>query len=110
MVSLSSGDYQMSKRQIENMLQDFFGVELALGTVVNLEQATSEAIAAPVAEVAKAIQNIRSHGGGTDGVDSTPSRTVNAYKIDKESALFGMQPSERRVRGLQRRRCQRDAR
>jgi transposase len=56
MVSLSSGDYQMSKRQIENMLEDFFGVEIALGTVANLEQAISEAIAAPVEEVAKAIQ------------------------------------------------------
>lgn len=56
MVALSSGDYQMSKRKIENMLEDFFGVELALGTVSNLEQATSEAIAAPVEEIARAIQ------------------------------------------------------
>ena len=56
MVSLSSGDYQLSKRKIENMLEDFFGVEIALGTVANLEQATSEAIAAPVEEVAQAIQ------------------------------------------------------
>jgi transposase len=56
LVAVSSGDYQMSKRKIENMLEDFFGVEIALGTVANLEQTTSEAIAAPVEEVAQAIQ------------------------------------------------------
>jgi transposase len=46
----------MSKREIEQMVEDFFGVPISLGSVANLEQATSEAIAAPVAEVAKAIQ------------------------------------------------------
>ena len=55
-VALSSGAYKMSKREIEQMVEDFFGVPISLGSITNLEQATSEAIAAPVAEVAQAIQ------------------------------------------------------
>jgi transposase len=55
-VSVCSGAYRMSKRAIEELVEDFFGVPIALGSVVNLEQATSQAIEAPVAEVARAIR------------------------------------------------------
>lgn len=56
MVSLCSGDYKMSKREIERLVEDFFGIPIALGSISDLEQATSEAIAVPVAQVAQAIQ------------------------------------------------------
>jgi transposase len=55
-VALSSGAYKMSKREIEQMVEDFFGVPISLGSIANLEQATSEALAVPVAQVAQAIQ------------------------------------------------------
>ena len=55
MVSLCSGDYRMSKREIERLVEDFFGIPIALGSISNLEQSTSEAIAAPVEQVATAI-------------------------------------------------------
>jgi len=55
-VSVCSGAYRMSKRAIEELVEDFFGVPIALGSVANLEQATSEALSAPVAEVAHAIR------------------------------------------------------
>ena len=56
MVSVCSGDYRMSKRAIEGLVEDFFEVPIALGSIANLEQATSEAIAGPVEEVARAIR------------------------------------------------------
>jgi transposase len=56
MVSLCSGDYRMSKREIEQLVEDFFSVPIALGSISNLEQATSEAIAAPVENVAQAMR------------------------------------------------------
>lgn len=56
MVSLCSGDYRMSKRATEHLVEDFFSVPIALGSISNLEQATSEAIAAPVEEVGQAIK------------------------------------------------------
>lgn len=56
MVSVCSGAYRMSKRQIEELIEDFFGVPIALGSIANLEQATSEAVAAPVDEVARTIR------------------------------------------------------
>ena len=55
-VSVSSGAYRLSKRSIEEMVHDFFGIEVSLGTIANLEQVTSEALAKPVEEVAQAIQ------------------------------------------------------
>jgi transposase len=54
-VSVCSGDYRLSKREIELLIEDFFGVPIALGSIANLEQATSEAIATPVEEVARAF-------------------------------------------------------
>ena len=56
MVSVCSGAYRMSKRGIEELVEDFFDVPIALGSIANLEQATSEAVAAPVAEVARVIR------------------------------------------------------
>jgi hypothetical protein len=37
-------------------VEDFFSVPIALGSISNLEQATSEAIAAPVENVAQAMR------------------------------------------------------
>ena len=48
LVSLLSGAYRLSKRQIQQLLWDGFGVEMALGTVSQLEQAISQALAHPV--------------------------------------------------------------
>jgi transposase len=56
MVSVCSGAYRMSKRGIEELIEDFFDVPIALGSVANLEQATSDAVAAPVEEIARAIR------------------------------------------------------
>jgi len=56
-VAVCSGAYKLSKRETEELIEDFFGVPISLGSVANLEQATSEAIAAPVHEVAQAIQH-----------------------------------------------------
>ena len=48
LVSLLSGAYRLSKRQIQQLLSDGFGVEMALGTVGQLEQVISQALARPV--------------------------------------------------------------
>ena len=54
-VAVCSGDYRLSKREIELLVEDFFGIPIALGSIANLEQAASEAIAAPFEEVKKAV-------------------------------------------------------
>ena len=56
MVAALSGQYHLSKRQIEELLADFFGLDVGLGTVKALEQATSLALESPVVEVQAAIQ------------------------------------------------------
>jgi transposase len=51
--ALLSGCYRLSKRTIEEMLHDLFGVSMSLGSVVACEQTTS-AIVAPAMEEARA--------------------------------------------------------
>ena len=56
MIAVMSGAFRMSKRMIEEMLADFFGVEIALGTVSNTEQRMSDALAEPFAEAQAAVR------------------------------------------------------
>ncbi|MCA1606704.1 MAG: IS66 family transposase [Acidobacteria bacterium] len=49
-VGVRGGKYRQSDRQTQELLEDFFHVEVALGTVNNLRQEVCEALAAPVAE------------------------------------------------------------
>jgi len=56
LVAVCSGAYRMSKRGIEELVGDVFGVPISLGSIANLEQATSEAVATPVEEVARTIR------------------------------------------------------
>jgi transposase len=56
LVAVLSGAYRLSKRNIQQLLADCFGVELALGSISALESATSEALQEPVAEARRFIQ------------------------------------------------------
>lgn len=49
-VALCTGAYHLSKRTTQEVMADLFGIPMALGTIANLEHATVEALAAPVAE------------------------------------------------------------
>jgi transposase len=51
-----SGTYRISKRNVQDLLSDCFGVDLALGSICPLEQATSQAIASPVEEAKDYVQ------------------------------------------------------
>ncbi len=49
-VALYTGSYRLSKRTTQQMMDDVFGVPVSVGTISQLEQATTEAVAAPVEE------------------------------------------------------------
>ncbi len=55
-VALLSGGYRLSKRNIEQILADLFGVKVALGSVVKLERVASEALADRVEELREHVQ------------------------------------------------------
>jgi transposase len=50
MVALYTGAYRLSKRATQQMMDDVFGVPLSVGTISQLEQATTAAVATPVEE------------------------------------------------------------
>jgi transposase len=48
-VALCTGAYRLSKRTTQEVMADLFGLPMSLGTIPHLEQATVQAVAAPVA-------------------------------------------------------------
>ena len=56
LVAVLSGAYCLSKRNVQQLLADCFGAELALGSISALEHATSEALREPVAEARRFVQ------------------------------------------------------
>src|SRR5215831_15639452 len=49
-VALYTGAYRLSKRTTQQMMDDVFGVPLSVGTISQLEQATTAAVGTPVEE------------------------------------------------------------
>jgi transposase len=47
-VALYTGAYRLSKRTTQQMMDDVFGIPVSVGTISQLEQAATEAVAAPV--------------------------------------------------------------
>ena len=54
--ALCTGAYHLSKRATQSVMEDLFGVSMSLGTVANLEQATVQAVAEPVAAARAYVQ------------------------------------------------------
>jgi transposase len=55
-VALYTGAYRLSKRTTQQMMEEVFGVPMSVGTIGPLEQATTEAVAAPVEEARTYVQ------------------------------------------------------
>lgn len=55
-IALATGRFRLSKRLVQELLQDVLGVELGLGSVSNLEQTVSRALVAPVQEARAYVQ------------------------------------------------------
>ncbi len=56
LIAVCAGGYRLSKRVTQELLSDFLGVRLALGSVCNIEREVSEALAAPVEEAREYVR------------------------------------------------------
>ena len=56
MVALCTGAYRLSKRATQQMMHDVFALPLSVGTISQLEHATTAALAAPVKEARAYVQ------------------------------------------------------
>jgi len=72
MVALLSGRYHLSKRESCQLMDDFFQVDLSLGTIAKLEKRTSAALQEPVAEAQRYVQS-----QGAAHLDETGWREAN---------------------------------
>jgi len=55
-VGILSGKYHLSKRGIQEVMHDFFGIEICLGSVSNTEARVSDALAEPVEEAKEYVK------------------------------------------------------
>ncbi len=55
-VSLATGRYRLSKRLVQNLLSDMLGIEVCVGSIANLEQQMSAAMAAPVEQAREHVR------------------------------------------------------
>ena len=55
-IATLTSEYRMSKRNVANLFEDFYGLSLSIGTVSNAEQLVSKALQVPVDEAKKFIQ------------------------------------------------------
>jgi transposase len=92
-VALLSGAYRLSKRAIAVLLWDLFGVHMSIGSVTNLEAATSSALAQSVQFVVDSLRHSRVvHADET----SWPVKSKNAWLwvlTTAKAALFMIRPS-----------------
>jgi transposase len=71
-IGLLSGKYRQSKRLVQSALSDLLGVQIALGSVSNRDMEVSAALAAPMAEAERAVQDAdRAHGDETGWAEGT---------------------------------------
>lgn len=54
-VATLTGNYRLSKRNTVNLLQDFYGLDISIGTISNVEKIVSSALKAPYEEAAQYI-------------------------------------------------------
>jgi transposase len=57
MVAVSTGFYRLSKRMTQSLMADFHGVSMSLGSIIACEQGVSSALAAPVKEARRYVQD-----------------------------------------------------
>lgn len=56
LISILTGQYHLSKRDVEQIMSDCFGLPISLGTVCNAEQVVAEALEKPFQEATQAIK------------------------------------------------------
>jgi transposase len=93
MVSVSSGAYRMPKRIIQEMFRDFFGIDLCLGTICNLEQTASKALEQPYAEAAAYIKTERSVSADETSWREEQKKAWLWIAISLTVAVFLIRPS-----------------
>ena len=84
-----SGSPHVSKRGIGDFLEQVFGLPLALGSVSNLEQELSKALAVPHAEAVRraAVRNVDESGWKRQGLSCPEGKTarccVNVLRFEE---------------------------
>lgn len=108
LVVLLSGEYRMSRRRIQRLIADSYGIEISLGAISNMERRVTTALAEPHAEAAASVaQSATKHLDETTwresgnlawlwtavGEEATVFLIRDSRKSDVARELIGDEPS-----------------
>jgi hypothetical protein len=100
MSAMCTGVYRLSRRVADGLMEDFFGVDMSLGSVSACEQTVSEAVAAPVAEARKYVESAPVAHAGVEPTNNAAERALRPAVLWRKGS-FGS-ASERGSRFVER--------
>jgi transposase len=71
------GEYRLSRRSVQRLMEDLLGIEISLGSICDQEQTVSKALAAPVAEVYEAVK-----------AASQANADETGWRVEKQKAVL----------------------
>lgn len=96
-VALLTGRYRLSRRETVEAIKDLFGVDLALGTITAIEQATSDALKAPYEEALKTVRDAGVVNADETGWRNGLERAWLWIAVTATLAVFWIDPRRNRA-------------
>jgi transposase len=89
-IGLCTGAYHLSKRQAEELLSTAFNIPISLGSICNIEQRVSAAIAEPVAEAKREVQQAKVANADETSWPQQPHKAWLWAAVTTHLAVFGI--------------------
>jgi len=109
LISLLTGDYNMSRRRAVSLLGDVLGIEISLGALSEAEEKVSEAVAAPVGELRDHVaeQPVK-HSDATGWRQAGQARTLwtiatafaTVFFVTKDGSMAGLRGLFAKIKGV----------
>ncbi len=96
-MSLLSGRFHMSRRDVAEAVSDIFGAEVSLGTVMKLEEQTSSALEGPYEEALEAVRSSAVANVDETGFRQGSKRAWLWDTVTELLAVFRVDPNRSRA-------------
>lgn len=96
LVALLTGRYRLSRREAAEAIMDLTGVDISLGSVTALEQATSDALESPYEEARKAVREAGVLNADETGWRNGSARAWLWIAVTSALAVFWIDPRRNR--------------
>lgn len=96
-IALLTGRFRLSRREVVEAAESLFGVDISLGSITAVEQATSEALKAPYEEALKAVREAGVTHADETGWRNGSTRAWLWIAVTSALAVFWVDPRRNRA-------------